>query len=215
MQMIAPECFFGDKVVMKLRLKELLKSRNISQTSLADGVGVNKSFISDIANNKKLPSTTTLAAIAKFLDVEISALQESERKIAVAGKVGAGAAVDLVDAYAKGDGLYHVACPEDLPTSGVVAVEVVGDSMAPIIQSGDVLFFTRHFFGVDPAAVNHVSICETEDGRALVKHIRPGREPKTFDLHSANNSNQTEYATHLKWAAPLRRHIAKQDIQVL
>ncbi len=182
---------------------------------LADAIDISQPYLSQIETGKRRPSAALLQDIATVLDVPVAALYANDRPVAVAGRVGAGATVELVDAYAKGDGLYHVACPDDLPASGIVAVEVQGDSMSPIIQSGDILFFTRHFVGVDENAINHVGICETTDGRALVKYIRPGREPHTFDLHSANNSNQTEYAVHLKWAAPLRRHIAQQDIQTL
>lgn len=202
---------------MKLRIRELRKQRGLTIAELADMIDKTPGYISMLERgaNQKKPSTALLDEIANALGVPVRSLISDEQPVAVAGRVGAGAAVELVDAYTKGDGLYHVACPEDLPASGIVAVEVQGDSMSPIIQSGDILFFTRHFIGVDENAINRVSICETEDGRALVKYLRPGRDPHTFDLHSANNSNQTEYAVRLKWAAPLRRHIARQDIQIL
>ncbi len=202
---------------MKLRIRELRKQRGLTIADLADMIDKTPGYISMLERgaNQKKPSTTLLEEIARALDVPVHALISDNRPVAVAGRVGAGATVELVDAYAKGDGLYHVACPDDLPASGIVAVEVQGDSMSPIIQNGDVLFFTRHFVGIDENAINRVGICETADGRALVKYIRPGREPHTFDLHSANNSNQTEYSVPLKWAAPLRRHISQQDIQRL
>ena len=198
---------------MKLRLKPILRLRGISQQALADAIGVNKSFISDIANGKKLPGTENLAAIADALDVDIGQLVESTRSVAVAGRVGAGAAVQLVDGYEKGDGLYHVACPDDLPSRNIVAVEVEGDSGEPLINHGDVLFFTRHFVGIDENAIKRVAILETEEGRALVKKVMPGREPGTFDLVSINPTWPVEYGVRLKWAAPLRRPIAAEDVQ--
>jgi len=185
----------------------------MTQSDLADAVGVNKSFISEIASGKKKPSFETQQAIADALNVDVGALFQSRRPIAVAGRVGAGAHVDLVDANQKGDGLYHVACPDDLPTKGIVAVEVAGDSMLPLIEPGDVILFSRHFIGVDPSVLARVGICETEDGRALIKVIRPGREVGTFDLYSANAAvNGPEYGVRLKWAAPYRRHLRKEDV---
>ena len=61
--------------------------------------------------------------------------------ISIAGKVGAGASVPVFDAYAKGDGP-QVICPPGLSPSGVVAVEVEGDSMEPVYSAGDLLFYS-------------------------------------------------------------------------
>lgn len=197
------------------RIAEIRKQSGMKASELAEALDISQPYLSQIENGKRRPSAALLQDIATILNVPVSLLYTDERPVAVAGRVGAGAQVELVDAYVKGDGLYHVACPHDLSEDRVVAVEVQGDSMSPIIQSGDILFFSRHFLGVDENAINRVSICETQDGRALVKYLRPGRDPGTFDLHSANNSNQTEYSVPLKWAAPLRRHLAKEDIQIL
>jgi phage repressor protein C with HTH and peptisase S24 domain len=154
-----------------------------------------------------------LSKIVDALDVDPSEVFERLRKIAVAGRIGAGASVLLVDSYAKGDGLYHITCPDDLPSTGIVAVEVQDNSMEPLIKEGDVLLFSRHFIGIDERVIGNVGICETADGRALVKQIKPGRDPGTFDLYSFNTaSNGPEYGVRLKWAAPYRRHLKAEDV---
>lgn len=202
---------------MENRIKEVRKKFGITATKLAEMVDISRPYMSQIENNTggKRPSGDLLMRFAAALDVPVSKLFPSDQAIAVAGRIGAGAEVQLVDAYEKGDGLYQVACPDGLSSSGVVAVEVVGDSMAPIIQPGDVLFFSRHFFGIDENALGRVSICETEDGRALVKHITKGRDSGTFDLMSANNTTAAEYSVRLKWAAPMRRHVPKEEVEIL
>lgn len=203
---------------MKLRIRELRKKRGLTIAQLADLVGKTSGYISMVERgaHRKRPSTELLAEIAAALDVPSSALLAETRPVPVAGYVGAGASVELVDAYAKGDGHYHVACPDDLPARDVVAVEVVGHSMEPLIQPGDVLFFSRHFFGIDQAALDNVAICETADGRALVKLIRAGRERGIFDLYSINAMvNGPEYGVRLKWAAPYRRHLRRDDVEKL
>lgn len=106
--------------------------------------------------------------------------------VAVAGHVGAGAMVDLVDAYEKGDGLYHVACPPQISPRGIVAVEVQGDSMMPAYQPGSVLFYSREALGVPTEAIGKVCVCEDEDGKAWVKQVKVGREDGTFSLLSIN-----------------------------
>ena len=205
-----------DSPHMKLKLGDLLKRRKMSQTALADAVGVNKSFISELVSGKKTPSLKTQRAIAAALEVDIGQIFASERSIWVVGRVGAGSHVELVDAYSKGDGLYEIRCPDDLPSDSTVAVEVDGMSMAPLIRPHDILIFSRSFLGVDESAINRVAICGTRDGRALVKHIKPGRDPGTFDLFSFNSDHSgPEYGVELAWAAPYRRHLQAKDIEII
>lgn len=124
--------------------------------------------------------------------------------VAVAGRVGAGAQVDLVDAYGKGDGLYHVNCPPQLSPNGIVAVEVEGDSMAPIYTPGTVLFYTRDALGVPTEAIGRICVCECSEGKAWVKVVRNGSQEGTFSLISVNPEAAHMHGVKLKWAAPVR-----------
>lgn len=196
------------------RIAEVRKSKGMSAVELADRINISQPYLSQIETGKRRPSGALLQDIATVLDVSVRQLYTLDRPVAVAGRIGAGADVELVDAYAKGDGLYHIACPDDLPATGIVAVEVTGTSMQPLIQPGDVLLFSRHFIGIDESAIDRVAIIETEDGRALVKLLRRGRDPGTFDLYSANAAtNAPEYGVRLKWAAPYRRHLRGEDVE--
>jgi hypothetical protein len=125
--------------------------------------------------------------------------------IAIAGHVGAGARVPLVDAFEKGDGP-QVECPPGLGPHGIVAVEVEGDSMEPVYSNGDLLFYTRHALGVPDEALGHRCVCEDESGLAWVKQVKPGRDPGTFDLISLNRGVDPMWGVRLKWAARVRLH---------
>lgn len=202
---------------MRLKIRELRQAKGLTIEQLAEMVDKSPSYVSMFergANGKK-PSSELLQQIAAALDVSPGALFSEDRPVAVAGRVGAGHQVELVDSYAKGDGLYHVAAPEDLPASGIVAVEVSGESMSPMFEDGDILFFSRHFIGIDEAVLGSVGILATEDGLAMVKQIKPGREPGTFDLHSVNPTVPPIYGARLSWAAPWRRHLRKQDVEIV
>lgn len=202
---------------MNLRIRQIRQAAGMKVAELAARVDKSPSYISMLERGAhgKRPSSELLNSIANALDVSPGALFAESRPVPVAGRVGAGAEVELVDAYPKGEGLYHVAAPDDLPAASIVAVEVVGDSMEPLIEEGDVIFFCRHFVGIDPAAIGHVAILETDDGRALVKKIVPGREPGTFDLYSVNPATPPEYGCRLVWAAPWRRHLRRQDVEII
>lgn len=124
--------------------------------------------------------------------------------IAVAGCVGAGSIVELIDPYSKGNGMYHVACPPQLSPHGIVAVEVAGESMVPVYPPGTVLFYTRETMGVPAEAVGRICVCEDVDGRAWVKHVKIGLEEGTFSLISVNPAHDARHGVRLKWAAPIK-----------
>lgn len=140
-------------------------------------------------------------SIEDFLSGNLAGHQAS---ISVAGRVGAGAHVDLVDAYTKGDGVYHVACPPQLSPRGIVAVEVEGDSMAPLYQPGSVLFYSREVVGVPNEAVGRICVCEDDFGKAWVKVVKVGSQEGTFSLISVNPEAENMHGVRLKWAAPVR-----------
>lgn len=133
--------------------------------------------------------------------------------IAVAGRVGAGAQVDLFDAYPKGDGHYRVACPPQIDPRGVVAVEVVGDSMAPVYQPGTVLFYTREVLGVPTEALGRICVCEDDGGRAWVKQVKTGSAEGTFSLISINPTADTMHGVRLRWAAPVRLSLPPEFVE--
>ena len=190
--------------------------RGEKQARLAEALDLSPGYVSSLAQNKASPSPKLLEEIAEYLDIDPGWLIVKSRPVPVVGRVGAGSEVELVDAYARGDGLYHVDSPADLPARDVVAVEVVGDSMEPLITQGDVLFFSRDFVGLNVGAVGTVSIINTHDGRVLVKQLLQGREKGLFDLYSANDrAAPPEYGVRLNWATPLRRHIKKQDVEII
>lgn len=133
--------------------------------------------------------------------------------IAVAGRVGAGAVVDLVDDHAKGEGLYQIAFPPGMRVNGIVGVEVAGDSMVPVYQPGDVLLYSRHAIGVPTEALNRICVAEDEAGQVWVKQVRTGTAKGLFNLLSANPTGQNLLDVPLKWAAPVRLHLPAEFVQ--
>lgn len=110
---------------MKFRIRQLRKSKDLTLEELAEIAGISRSYLNELELGAKTINANRLEQVARALGVQPESLFVSERpKIAVAGHVGAGARVPLVDAFEKGDGLFHVACPPQLSPRGVVAVEV-------------------------------------------------------------------------------------------
>lgn len=56
---------------MKVRLKEVLSEKGVTSAELAGIVGVSKATVSNLINNKTMPSLDTLKKIADALGVEM------------------------------------------------------------------------------------------------------------------------------------------------
>lgn len=210
----------GSKLIMICHMQELQIGRALarqgkSQTWLAEAIGASRGHISALISSKKQPSMRTLEKIADALAISVGDLYASVTPISVAGRVGAGAEVDLMDAYEKGDGHYFVNCPPQLPPHGIVAVEVVGDSMMPIYEPGSVLFYSRDVVGVPAEAYGRICVCEDRDGKAWVKQVKPGATKKTFDLLSINPTGINMHDVSLRWAAPVRMHLQPDLVEMV
>lgn len=56
---------------MKLRIKEIMIDKGVSSIDLASMIGVSRVTISNLINNKTMPSIDTLSKISNSLDVPI------------------------------------------------------------------------------------------------------------------------------------------------
>lgn len=206
-------------------LQIIMEAEGIKMKPLSEAAGMGESGVRDLIRNESSPKVANAYALAKevgrtvdeIIQVGMSGelhLRPAQAPIAVAGRVGAGARVDLVDAYEKGDGMYHVARPPQLKPNGIVAVEVEGDSMMPLYRPGAVLFYTRASAeGVPVEAINAPCVCEDIDGRAWLKVVKIGRQEGTFSLLSLNPDAENMHGVRLKWAAPVLLALAPEYVE--
>lgn len=203
--------------LMDMTFKEALE-RALGETgktlrSVAVASGVSYDQLKNLKQGKAQTTNVDDAVkVAKAFGVTVENLMAGNLSgapatVAVAGRVGAGAHVELEDAFEKGDGLYHVACPPQLQPRGIVAVEVVGDSMAPIYSPGAILFYSRDAIGVPTEAIGSICVCEDETGKAWVKVVKTGSQEGTFSLISVNPEAENMHGVKLKWAAKVKLHL--------
>lgn len=143
----------------------------------------------------------------------------AQRAVPVAGRVGAGAQVPLFDTTEDG-GLFQVAEPPQLRRlahlQNLGAVEVEGDSMAPMYQPGDVLFYSRATHeGIPEEAIGRPCIIEDSDGNAWVKQVKRGDEPGLFHLISLNPTSETRHNQQIKWASRVRLALPAEMVERL
>lgn len=188
--------------------------RSVRSVSL--DAGLSEHQLKNLYQGKSMTTNVdAAAAVASSFGVSLSEFLNgnftppSPDAVSVAGVVSAGDGVDLVDAYSPGTGR-AVRRPEALPKSGVVAVEVQGDSMEPLYSNGDFLFYTRlSSDGVPTEALGSKCVCCDADDRAWVKVIKPGDQPGLFHLISLNPTSINRFNVALKWAAPVILHWPK------
>lgn len=193
-------------------LEKALDSSGLSQTALAEKLNarvpktVDRSIINKMVLGKRAISGEELLHIAEITGFPLPSNTSTVPTIAIAGSVGAGAQVPVFDAYEKGGGP-QVEAPPGLPTSGIVAVEIKGDSMEPIYSAGDFLFYTRETHdGVPEEVIGHRCVCEDAEGMGWVKQVKRGSAPGLFNLISLNPGADNMHDVRLKWAARVRLH---------
>ncbi|AGT09105.1 LexA family transcriptional regulator [Paracoccus aminophilus] len=192
---------------MKFRLKELRDRKGLTQEQMAELLDISVSLYNGLENGKRRMNADYIEGAAAIFGIPAPLLIDvPATPIAVAGCVGAGAQVPLVDATEHGDALFHIAAPEPLlrngPPKDIAAVEIKGDSMSPMYQPGDVLFYTRHTHeGIPEEDIGRPCIVEDANGMAWVKQVKRGDSQGLWNLISLNPTAETMHNVRIKWAA--------------
>ncbi len=63
-----------NKISFGKKIRSIREDKNITQTKLAESIGISQNFLGDIERGLKLPSVETLIKISNFLKVSIDSL---------------------------------------------------------------------------------------------------------------------------------------------
>lgn len=194
---------------MATRVRALRNSQGLSQSQLAEEIGVDQSNVSRWENGA-MPEDAHIVRMAELAGVhpaefrygtlpEAEAAETSARPVPVVGYVGAGQTVFSHDDHALGGGLEEVEGPEGVGKGAVVAVRVRGDSMHPM-RDGWLLFYRRDHEGVPDDCLNRLCVVKlADDGPILVKELHRGYRPNSFLLASWNAPPMED--VDIEWAA--------------
>lgn len=61
-------------------VKAIRKEKKLTQSELAEEMGISRSYLSDIENNRKNPSIKTLTSLANKLDVSVVYLMTGKKE---------------------------------------------------------------------------------------------------------------------------------------
>lgn len=192
-------------------LAKLRQDRGLTLEEVAREVGTSRSNVHKYETQPERLDQGWAARFARFYDIDPARLMYggSDPVVPVVGYVGAGATVELVDPYPKGGALAEVPCPRGLSPHKTIAVIVRGDSQAPMITDGWIIFYSRDPEPDAAAVLGRLCIVKQADGPVMLKRLRRGPTAGRFNLESANAPMVEDVA--LEWAAPVRAMMAGDE----
>jgi len=176
------------------KIRAILDLQDWKQERLAAELGVAQSSINRWMHGKSEARGQHRDAINALYIRVFSPEDEPEKTVKLAGYVGAAQAVYQFDDGAAG----YVAAP---PGTGDMteAVEVRGDSMLPLYETGTLLYYSKQL--PPDEMIGRRAVVRLEDDRVLIKTVRRGSQPGLYTLASMNAPDIEDVA--LQWAAPI------------
>jgi repressor LexA len=143
---------------------------------LARAMGVRPGAVSEILSGLRLIKASEIAPIMEYLELN---------SVPIMGRVGAGAVIEPDYEQVPPEGLGDIALPFPIMEE-TIAFEIVGDSMLPKYESGDVIVVykdQRHplssFYGEE-------AVVRLKTGERYLKTIERGKSPSVVNLTSFN-----------------------------
>ena len=153
-----------------------LEKTGKSKGGLAAAMGVRPGAVSDILGGERLVKASEIIPIMEYLELNLAPIM---------GRVGAGAVIEPDYEQVPPEGLGDIALPFPIMEE-TIAFEIVGDSMLPKYESGDVIVVykdQRHplssFYGEE-------AVVRLKTGERYLKTIERGKSPSVVNLTSFN-----------------------------
>ena len=180
-------------------LKALQVAKGWTIDQAAEAMGISRGGYLKIQRGENRLTSTTLDLAARAFGVTTAEIIGSPNllTIPVMGRVGAGAQIEPEFEQVGPDGLFEVEIAIPFPPD-MIGFEVVGDSMYPRYDDGDVVICSRDG---EPQAISNgdEAAVRTSDGRRFLKKVM--RSGEAFDLESHNAPPIR--GVGLEWASPV------------
>lgn len=181
-----------------------MKAKGFSRRSLSSAAGLSESAVRDVLSRVDNPGIGTLRKIADALEMPADELTGAGLQVPVLGNIGAGGEILFSidpDTELNGvDDLPHVPRPP-LVRGRLMALEVVGSSMLPKYEAGDIIYVRRDHDGIQPTYINRYCAVRTADGGTYVKILAPGSNAGRYTLRSLNAPDMEN--VEVLWATPV------------
>lgn len=180
----------GSVQAIREAIEAEMKKKGFSRRSLSSAAGLSESAVRDLLTRVDNPGIGTLRKIAEALEMPVDVLTGAGLKVPVVGKIGAGGEVLFSldpDAELNDDAPQMVARPP-LVSGRLMALEVVGSSMLPKYEDGDIIYVRSPMNGghIEDGAIGSYCAIRTADGGTYLKVLTRGSQDERFTLRSLN-----------------------------
>ena len=190
----------------KIRIRHALQKSGLTMKAASKKAGQGETFVRDILERDRVPTIEKFSALARALGTSAAELLEdgesAVRPIPLVGHVGAGQEVHAEFDDAPFD---YVEAPPGVSPRETVAVEVRGDSMYPLLDKGDLIYYSGRDIPAE-RMIGKLCVVKLADGRTFVKRLRRGSEPGLYSLESLNGppieNVRVEWVARIDWMRP-------------
>lgn len=180
-----------------------LEKTGKSKGGLAAAMGVRPGAVSEILGGERLVKASEIVPIMQYLELNLAPIM---------GRVGAGAVIEPDYEQVPPEGLGDIALPFPIMEE-TIAFEIVGDSMLPKYESGDVIVVykdQRHplssFYGEE-------AVVRLKTGERYLKTIERGKSPSVVNLSSFNAKQIV--GVKLEWVGEICLSMPKGQLERL
>ena len=153
-----------------------LKRSGKSKGGLAEAMGVRPGAVSEILGGERLVKATEILPIMEYLELNLAPIM---------GRVGAGAVIEPEYEQVPPEGLGDIALPFPIMEE-TVAFEVMGDSMLPKYESGDIIVVYKEQRYPLSSFYGEEAVVRLKTGERYLKTIERGKTPSVVNLSSFN-----------------------------
>jgi phage repressor protein C with HTH and peptisase S24 domain len=188
-----------------------MKAKGFSKRSLSKAAELSESAVRDLLTRTDNPGIGTLTKIAEALEMPVDRLTGAGLTVPILGNIGAGGEVIFAtdpDIELNGDNEFPSVPRPPLVTGRLMALQVVGSSMLPKYEDGDIIYVRRDHEGLLPTYLNRYCAVRTGDGGTFLKVLSPGSEAGRYTLRSLNAPDMEN--VEVVWASPVLFVMPKQ-----
>lgn len=179
---------------IKAALRRAMERRGIGAKPLSTEAGLGETAVRDLLLAKDI-KVGTLQRLANVLEVGVDDLIGAQ-SVPLTGRIGAGGTIIFEEL-----GTDHL-MPKPPGFSGPLeALEVIGDSMWPKYNSGDIVYISKSLDGVLPKYIGEFCAVRLDTGETYLKQLVRGDRPGRFTLRSLNAADIENVA--VEWATPI------------
>lgn len=197
----------GDIKGIRDAIEREMKRKGFSRRSLSSAAGLSESAVRDLLTRTDNPGIDTLRKVAEALEMPVDALTGEGLRVPVLGKIGAGGQVLFATDFEEEGDLPSAPRPP-LVSGRLMALEVVGSSMLPKYEAGDIIYVRRDHEGALPTYVGKYCAVRTVDGGTFLKILAPGSAAGLYTLRSLNAEDMSD--VEIEWASPVLFVMPKQ-----